>query len=119
VAARIERQRTGFVAARGQQPGFHQDLKSIANSQDQSAAFDEAVQRIGEPLEQAPGQDATGGNIIAVAESARNGQDGELIEQPRLGDQRANVDDLRSAAGLLPGVRGFVFAVDPRWPATR
>ncbi len=57
------------------------------------------------------GEDAPGRNIVAVAESAGEGQKLEILEDRRPLQQAVDVDVLRACARQLKGVAGFAVAV--------
>jgi len=57
------------------------------------------------------GEDAAGGDVVAVAEAARDRQDLVPIQQGWLGEQLINVYELAGGSGLFEGERGFAVAV--------
>ena len=60
----------------------NQDLKPVADAQDQTAAVVEPPQGVAQRSPESGGEDPAGAQVVAVREAAGNGQDLEPIERP-------------------------------------
>lgn len=91
----------------GQDAGLDQDLEAVTDSQDQFVGFDKFADFVAEMMFQLVGQDLTGGDVVAIAESA--GQCQNLIIGHEFGifDQPVNVHFFGDSAGQLKGVTHF------------
>ncbi len=94
----------------GQEPGLHENLESVADSENQPSSVMEAAQRIVERSK--PGsQDAAGSQIISVTEPTRDRQKLEGIKDSGRLQNAVNVGRLNVGPGKLPGRDGFLIAV--------
>ena len=57
------------------------------------------------------GEDFSGGDVVAVAESAREGEELKIVEKGRIFEQPINMQKLRVCAGEFEGVGGLGFAI--------
>ena len=65
----------------GQQIRFDEHLKSVADPQDRLAGRDELVERLGEAMGDSIGENAAGGDVVAVAESAGNREQLVIVQR--------------------------------------
>ncbi len=98
-----------------QEPCFHEDLKSVADAKDEPTSVMKAPKRIVEGLEPSR-QNATGAQVISIAEPAGDGQDLEGIERPGTLQNSVDVGRLNVSPSKLPGRDGFLIAVCTRSP---
>jgi hypothetical protein len=119
-AAGVVGKRAGLAFAAtdgtGEQIGFHQDLKAITDADDRFSGFNEQPQRLGQMMSHLIGQNSTGGDIVAVTETAGDGQELILLKQRRILEQAIYVNQIRGGPGLFEGKDGLAIAVDSRRP---
>jgi hypothetical protein len=110
-AGGIVGQRARLSAGTREQAGFDQDLKAIADADDRLAILDELTQGVGEVVNKLVGKDPAGGDVVAVAEAAGDGQELETVELLWVGEEGIEVKALGDGAGELERVGGFQVAV--------
>ena len=92
---------------RQQQPGFHEDLKAIADPQDQLAGLLEFTHRAGQMLPDLTPQDAAGPQVVPIAEPAGQAENLKIAHHQRRLQQPVDVQSLASRAGPLERLRPF------------
>ena len=100
----------------GEQIGFHQDLKPIADADDRFSGLNKQAQWLGQMMPHLIGQNSPGGDVIAVAETTGNRQELKLLKDGRILQQPVHVNQFRRRPGLLKGKNGLAIAVDSRRP---
>jgi hypothetical protein len=95
----------------GEEIGFNQDLKSVADADDGFAGFDETAEGVAEVVDELVGEDFAGGDVVAVAESAGEGEDFKLVEGCGFFENAIDVDGFGACAGELECVGGFAVAI--------
>ena len=86
-------------------------LKTVADAEDQLAVGLEVGPGVGQVMLDLVGQDAAGGHVVAVAESARQAENLESLEQPGLLQQAVDVERFGLRPRFLEGEGGFLVAV--------
>ena len=76
----------------------------------------EAAQGVAEERRELGGEDLAGGDVVAVGEAARDGQDLIAIEQRRSLAEAVDVDALSAGPDLLEGELHFLITVGARGP---
>ena len=101
----------------GQQAGLDQNLKAVADAQDQAAPLVEPAQGIAQDRAEPGGEDPPGAEVVAIGEAAGDGQDREPVEcaaAPRAAGRRARSRPSAparcqaaevSSSQLVPGAR--------------
>src|SRR4029453_6094423 len=112
-AALVERQRGDrVVGAIGQEhAALDQDLKAVADPQDQLAGVLESEQRVSQVMPHLIAEDAAGADVVAIAEAAWDAQNLILRSEPRIFEQGIQVHRVGSCTGRLEGERRFAVAV--------
>lgn len=120
----------GFVTARGipgqcgpcggvgtrDEAKADEHLEAVADTHDESAAIDESREGVAQTVADLVGEDATAGDVVAVAEAAGDRDDLEPVEGCRGFDESFDVRGVSRRAGLLPGEGGLLFAVNAGGP---
>ena len=60
--------------------GLNQNLESVADADDGFTGFDESAEGVAEVVDELVGEDFAGGDVVAVAKAAGEGEDFKLIE---------------------------------------
>ena len=89
-------------------------LEAVADAQDQFAGRFELAQRLGQVVPHLHRENLAGRHVVAEAESARNAQDLEAVQQTRVVQQAVDVQGFGLRSGGLEGEGGFVVAVRAR-----
>ena len=95
----------------GEQIGFHQHLKAIADSDDRLAGGDEIVKCIVQMMCDLIGEDSPGRDVVAVTESAGDGEELKIFEQFRIGQQAIHMNRFGRCTGQLKCVGGFAVTI--------
>src|SRR5215831_1453999 len=92
----------------------HQDLKTVADTEDQFTIAQELAQGTLQAVAQLRGQDNPRRDVIAKRKSAGNDQDMKTLELLRLGNEIAHVHTRGRTAnrGEVEGMGGLILAVD-------
>jgi len=99
-----------------QQARLQEDLKAVADAEDETAAVAELRQALGKPRLQFERENPPAGDVVAVGESARDAEDLEVVGKRRLLCQGMHVHAAGDRAGPLEGVGRFMVAVGARCP---
>ena len=84
---------------RQQHAGLDEDLKSVADSQDELLGGLEGLERVLQVMPDLVGQNPPGGDVVTVAEPAGQAQHLVLIGQSRVLEQAIDVHQFRPPAG--------------------
>lgn len=116
VAGIVERERGGGAVGVGgsQKVRLQQHLESVANTDYELARFTECSKSFREVMLDLVAEDAPGGDVVAVAETARDAEYLEIGEALRLFQHVVDVPAFGGAAGQFKGVSGFDIAVGAR-----
>ncbi len=106
-----QRRDRAVLVGRHEQAGLEQNLKAVADAEDEPFGIAEAAQRVAEKVGELIGQDLARRHVIAVGEAAGDGEDLVAHQLGRLLAQAVDVDALGDRAGLLEGELGFGVAV--------
>ena len=95
----------------GEQVGFDQDLKAVADADHGFAGGDKFLQFVAQMVRDLIGEDFSGGDVVAVTEAAGNSEDMEIVKKCRSFQKAIDVDGVDVCAGLLKSMGGFAIAV--------
>lgn len=103
----------GPVAAlsAGKEAGLDDDLETVAGGDHDAAAAGGGAELGPEVLLEADGEDAAGGDVIAVGEAAGEAEELEAVEEGGLGDELVEVDELDGGTGEFEGAAHLSIAV--------
>ena len=111
----ISRERAGLAGFAGQGAGqqvcFDQHLKAIADADDRLAGRDEIEQTLTQMMGNLIGENSPGGDVVAVAESARDGEGLVILQLGGRFEQSIDVQAFSGEAGGLEGEGGFAIAI--------
>jgi hypothetical protein len=94
-----------------QQLRLDQHLEPVADADHRPARLDEAAQRVRQVVRDLVGEDAPGGDVVAIAEAAGDGEQLVGVKQAGVLQQAVDVHQLRGRPGPLEGVNGLAVAV--------
>jgi len=115
IVSQSKRGLSAAVKAR-QQTGLDQHLETIADAQNQFAAFDKSRYRIPQMVQYLVGQNLACRHIIAVAEAAGQNKQLIILQQRRFFDYLIDMNSLGFRTGQLQSILGFQIAIDSRRP---
>ena len=95
----------------GEQAGFDQDLESVADTNGGFSFFDKSAQDVAEVVDELVGEDFSGGDVVAVAEPAGDGEQLEFVEEIWVFEKAIEVDAFGFCAGKIEGVCGFEITI--------
>src|SRR5262249_8799657 len=70
-----------ILIGRDEERGLEQNLKAVTDAEDELLVVAEATQRVAEETGQLVGEDLAGGDVVAVGEPARDGEDLVAVQQ--------------------------------------
>ena len=108
------KRRERLTVHRDEETGLDEDLESVADAQHEFTGIAEFLQLVRQIVEQLAGKNASGGNIVAVAESAGEAEDLKFLEERRIFEKSVHVDPFRRRACFFKGVSGFQITVRAR-----
>ena len=98
----------------GEQAGLDEDLEAVADADDEFAVVDELLERGFEMVDELVGEYFSGGDVVAVGESAGEGEDLVLLKGGWVGEQGVDVEGIDGnviAASKFESVSEFAVAV--------
>jgi hypothetical protein len=95
----------------GEEAELDHDLEAVADADHGYAALDGVLNGLVELVAEAVGEDASGGDVVAVGEAAGEADDVDLLEDGGVGDEVGEVLIEGLRAGEVKGVGEFAVAV--------
>jgi hypothetical protein len=106
-----QRRQRAVLVGRQEQTGLEEDLETVADAENQLLLVAEAAEGVLQEGHELGRQDLAGGDVVAVGEAARDGEDLVAVEQRRLFAEAVDVDSLSLCARLFEGEKCFLVTV--------
>jgi hypothetical protein len=106
-----ERRHGSCRIAGEQQLRLEQNLKAVADAEDQFACVAESLQHIGQVVANLVAEDPAGRDVVAVAETAREAEDLKVGRLLRYFEQPIYVPPLGRSTGEREGMRSLLVAI--------
>lgn len=109
----VERQRRANAAVvTREQAHANENLKAVADAEDQSAAIDEGTELVAEVMAKLVRQKLAAGDVVTVTEAAGDGEKLVASEGIRRGDELLHMNQVAVGPGALPCEDGLLVAVN-------
>lgn len=99
------------VVAR-EQAHAHENLKAVADPEDESAALDEGAEMVAEVMVELIREELAAGDVVAVTKAAGDGEELVAGEGIRRGDELLHMKQVAVGPGALPCEDGLLVTVD-------